>query len=43
MSEYAIALAPIVEPSRVRQKSDEHLLEAIASGDDEALGAHYDR
>jgi RNA polymerase sigma factor (sigma-70 family) len=43
MSEYAIALAPIVEPSRVRQKSDEYLLEAIASGDDEALGALYDR
>ena len=43
MSEYAIALPPIAEPSRVRQKSDEYLLEAIASGDDEALGALYDR
>ena len=43
MSEYAIALPPIAEPSRVRQKSDEDLLEAIASGDDEALGALYDR
>ena len=43
MSEYAIALPPIADPSRVRQKSDEYLLEAIASGDDEALGALYDR
>jgi RNA polymerase sigma factor (sigma-70 family) len=43
MSEYAIALAPIAERRRVRERSDEELLEAIAAGDDDALGALYDR
>jgi RNA polymerase sigma factor (sigma-70 family) len=43
MSEYALALAPIAERRRVRQRSDEELLEAIASGDEVALGALYDR
>jgi RNA polymerase sigma-70 factor (ECF subfamily) len=43
MSEYALALAPIAERRRVKQRSDEELLEAIASGDEVALGALYDR
>src|SRR4029453_15429032 len=43
MSEYALALAPVIGRRRLRQRSDEELLEAIASGDQDALGALYDR
>jgi RNA polymerase sigma factor (sigma-70 family) len=43
MSEYALALATLRRPSRVRDRSDEELLEAIAAGDDDALAALYDR
>jgi RNA polymerase sigma factor (sigma-70 family) len=43
MSEYAIALAPLIERRRVGERSNEELLEAIAAGDDAALGALYDR
>jgi RNA polymerase sigma-70 factor (ECF subfamily) len=43
MSEYALALAPVIGRRRLRQRSDEELLEAIASGDNDALGALYDR
>jgi RNA polymerase sigma factor (sigma-70 family) len=43
MSEYAIALAPLAGRRHVRERSDEELLEAIAAGDDDALGALYDR
>jgi RNA polymerase sigma factor (sigma-70 family) len=43
MSEYALALAPLVRRRRVRDRSDEELLEAIGEGDDAALGALYDR
>jgi RNA polymerase sigma factor (sigma-70 family) len=43
MSEYALALAPLAARRRVRERSDEELLEAIAGGDDAALGALYDR
>jgi RNA polymerase sigma-70 factor (ECF subfamily) len=43
MSEYALALAPVIGRRRLRQRSDEELLEAIASGDHDALGALYDR
>jgi RNA polymerase sigma factor (sigma-70 family) len=43
MSDYAIALAPLIERRRVGERSNEELLEAIAAGDDAALGALYDR
>jgi RNA polymerase sigma factor (sigma-70 family) len=42
MSEYALALAPLAR-RRMRDLSDEQLLEAIASGDERALGDLYDR
>src|SRR5215207_1620970 len=43
MSEYALALAPLARRRRVRERSDEELLDAIAAGEDDALGALYDR
>jgi RNA polymerase sigma factor (sigma-70 family) len=43
MSEYALALAPFAVRRRVATLSDEDLLEAIAVGDESALGALYDR
>ena len=43
MSEYALALAPLVGRRRTRDRSDEELLEAISAGDEAALGALYDR
>jgi len=43
MSEYAFALAGPISRMLVRQRSDEELLEAIAAGDESALGALYDR
>jgi RNA polymerase sigma factor (sigma-70 family) len=43
VSEYAIALAPARRQVRVRERSDEEILDAIASGDDAALAALYDR
>jgi RNA polymerase sigma factor (sigma-70 family) len=43
VSEYAIALAPARRRVRVRERSDEEILDAIASGDDAALAALYDR
>jgi RNA polymerase sigma factor (sigma-70 family) len=43
MSEYAVALAPLIGLRRESERSDEELLEAIAVGDDAALGALYDR
>jgi RNA polymerase sigma factor (sigma-70 family) len=43
MSDYALAFAPLIERRRVGDRSDEELLEAIAAGDDAALGALYDR
>jgi RNA polymerase sigma factor (sigma-70 family) len=43
MSELALALGPLVARRRAKERSDEELLEAIAGGDDDALGALYDR
>jgi RNA polymerase sigma factor (sigma-70 family) len=43
MSEYALALAPLVGRRRTPDRSDEELLEAIGAGDEKALGALYDR
>jgi RNA polymerase sigma-70 factor (ECF subfamily) len=43
MSEYALALVPFAERRRVRERSDEELMEAIGAGDEAALGALYDR
>jgi RNA polymerase sigma-70 factor, ECF subfamily len=43
MSEYALALAPLARRRRARDVSDEELLDAIAAGDEDALGALYDR
>jgi RNA polymerase sigma factor (sigma-70 family) len=43
MSEYAFAFAPLAGRRRAREQSDEELLEAIAAGDDAALGTLYDR
>lgn len=43
MSEYALALAPLARRRRTRDLSDEQLLEAIAGGDERALGVLYDR
>jgi RNA polymerase sigma factor (sigma-70 family) len=43
MSEYALALAPLAVRRRVSSRSDEEVLEAIAAGDEQALGALYDR
>ena len=43
MSEYALALAPLVRRRRNRELSDEELLEAIAAGEEDALGVLYDR
>ena len=43
MSEFAVALAAPLGRVLVKQRSDEELLEAIADGDERALGALYDR
>jgi RNA polymerase sigma factor (sigma-70 family) len=43
MSEYAFALTTLVGRRRTRERTDEELLEAVATGDEEALGALYDR
>ena len=43
MSEYALALAPLARRRRMRDLSDEQLLEAVAGGDERALGVLYDR
>jgi RNA polymerase sigma factor (sigma-70 family) len=43
MSEYAIAFAPLTGRMRVSQRSNEELLDAVAAGDDAALGELYDR
>jgi RNA polymerase sigma factor (sigma-70 family) len=43
VSEYALALAPLARRRRTRELSDEGLLGAIAAGDEDALGALYDR
>jgi RNA polymerase sigma factor (sigma-70 family) len=44
MSEYAFALTTLVGRRRgARERTDEELLEAVAAGSEEALGALYDR
>jgi RNA polymerase sigma factor (sigma-70 family) len=43
MSESVLALAPFVARRRVRQRSDDALLDAIAAGDEAALAELYDR
>jgi RNA polymerase sigma factor (sigma-70 family) len=43
MSDHALALVPFAERRRVRERSDEELMEAIGAGDEAALGALYDR
>jgi RNA polymerase sigma factor (sigma-70 family) len=43
MSEYALALTTLVGRRRVRERSDEDLLGAVAAGDEQALGVLYDR
>jgi RNA polymerase sigma factor (sigma-70 family) len=43
MSEYAIALSPLLGRMGVSERSNEELLDAVASGDDTALGELYDR
>jgi RNA polymerase sigma factor (sigma-70 family) len=43
MSEYAFALTTLVGRRRARERTDEELLEAVAAGNEEALGALYDR
>jgi RNA polymerase sigma factor (sigma-70 family) len=43
MSDHALALVPFAERRRVREWSDEELMEAIGAGDEAALGALYDR
>jgi RNA polymerase sigma factor (sigma-70 family) len=43
MSEYALALAPLARRRRMRDLTDEQLLEAVAGGDERALGVLYDR
>ena len=43
MSEYAIAFTPLLGRMGVSERSNEELLDAVASGDDTALGELYDR
>jgi RNA polymerase sigma-70 factor, ECF subfamily len=43
MSEYAFALTTLVGRRQARERTDEELLEAVAAGNEEALGALYDR
>jgi RNA polymerase sigma factor (sigma-70 family) len=43
VSELALALGPLVRRQRTADRTDEELLEAIATGDDQALAALYDR
>jgi RNA polymerase sigma factor (sigma-70 family) len=43
MSDYAFALTTLVGRRRARERTDEELLEAVAAGDEQALGALYDR
>lgn len=43
MSEYALALMPLARGRRAHELSDEDLLEATGAGDEDALGALYDR
>jgi RNA polymerase sigma factor (sigma-70 family) len=43
MSEHALALAVPISRMLVKGRSDEELLEAVATGDERALGALYDR
>jgi RNA polymerase sigma factor (sigma-70 family) len=43
MSDLALALGPLLARRRQGARSDEEVLEAIATGDDSALGELYDR
>ena len=43
MSEYALALAPLIGRRRTRERSDEDVLESIGAGDEAALRVLYDR